>query len=113
MKICVGWGFMRPVEKDIEREREREQKCEESRREEIRGIVEQVSIHLSHLYYIIYAFFKKTRNTKAYLLRCFLKSCFGRGRGDGFILSTVMEARINPVFNTVALPVTDQHTSYM
>ena len=41
------------------REREREQKCEESRREEIRGKIEQVSISFSHLYYIIYAFFKE------------------------------------------------------
>ena len=54
MKRCVGWGFIRPVEKD-----EREQKCEESRREEIRGNVEQVSIYFSHLYYILYAFFKE------------------------------------------------------
>ena len=58
MKRCVGWGFIRPVEKD-EREREREQKCEESRREEIRGKIEQVSIYFSHLYFILYAFFKE------------------------------------------------------
>ena len=53
--------------RERERERVREQKCEESRREEIRGKVEQVSIYFSHLYYIRYTAFFKELETQRHI----------------------------------------------